>query len=184
MELLRPNEVIQRNNNANNNENQQNNNNNNQNNNPNNIPNNIPNNNQNHNPQNNVPDPNPQNNIPNPNINLNNLNPNNLNPNNFHHVIHANEDQFLLNEKYTKSLYEIFSTLIFTRNFHKVSIALIIFMSSWICYLIYISNYNIYSIITKLESNESYFSIIIWIVISIILMISWNFYLFIYKIFG
>lgn len=180
MELLRPNEVIQRNNNANNNENQQNNNNNNQNNNPNNIPNNIPNNNQNHNPQNNVPDPNPQNNIPNPNINLNNLNPNNLNPNNFHHVIHANEDQFLLNEKYTKSLYEIFSTLIFTRNFHKVSIALIIFMSSWICYLIYISNYNIYSIITKLESNESYFSIIIWIVISIILMISWNFYLFIY----
>ena len=49
MELLRPNEVIQRNNNANNNENQQNNNNNNQNNNPNNIPNNIPNNNQNHN---------------------------------------------------------------------------------------------------------------------------------------
>ena len=166
MELLRQNEVIPRNNDTNNNEN------------PNNV---VPNNNQN----NNLNQNNHQNNILNQNININNinqnsLNQNNLNANRFHHIIHANENRFLLNEKYTKSLYEIFSTVIFTKNFHKISFALIIFMTSWVCYLIYVRNYNYYSIITKLESKDSYFSIIIWIIISIILMVSWNFYLLIY----
>ena len=173
MENLRENGPIERN--ANNNNNNQNNhiNNNNLNNNNNNINNAEANNNENHNNNNNN------------NNNFPNFNLNNLNYNRFRHVLHTHELEFLLNKKYSKSLWEIINTLTFTKNCHKISFSIILFLIFCISYLIAFMNYRNSSIIIKLESEESYFEIIIWMINIVILIISWNFYLFLYtSVFG
>ena len=173
MENLRENGPIERNaNNINNqnNENNQINNNNNLNNN-NNINNNVQeNNNENQNNNNN---------------NFHNFNLNNLNYNRFRHVLRTHELEFLLNKKYSKSLWEIINTLAFTKNCHKISFSIILFLIFCIAYLFIFMNYRNSSIIIKLESEESCFEIIIWMINLVIIIISWNFYLFLYTtIFG
>ena len=172
MELLRPNETIQRNdnnsNNANNRNNQHlNNENNGINQNPNPFMNAQNNNNQN-------------NNINENNIDINNINLNNFNYNRFHHFIHSHENEFLLNKTDPKSFYEIICSLIFSKKCYKISIAIVLFLLFWIIYLLHMMNYNNNFLLTKLESEENYFPIIIWMSVSIILILSWNFHLFIY----
>ena len=161
-------------NNANNNQNIENNVNNNPENNNNENNNNI---NHNHNV---IPPPNPQNNNQNNNaergggFNFGNFNLNNLNYNRFRHVLHTHELEFLLNQKYSKSLWEIMCTLTFTKICHKVSFFLLVIFFFCILYLLIVMNYKNSSIILKLESEESYFEIIIWMASIMIIIISWN----------
>ena len=117
--------------------------------------------------------------------NFNNFNLNNLNYNRFRHVLHTDELEFLLNKKYSKSLWEIICTLTFTKNCHKISFSIILFLFFCIAYLFTFMNYRNSSIIIKLESEESYFEIIIWMINIGIIIITWNFYLFLFTtIFG
>ena len=182
MEHLVENQPIERNNN-NNIINNINNNNNNinqigENNNNQNIENNVNNNINNNN--NAMPPPNPQNNNQNNNgergggFNFGNFNLNNLNYNRFRHVLHTHELEFLLNQKYSKSLWEIICTLTFTKMCHKISFFLLAIFFFCIFYIFIIMNYKNSSIILKLESEDSYFEIIIWMIAIIIIIISWN----------
>ena len=181
MEHLVENQPIERNNN-NNIINNINNNNNNinqigENNNNQNIENNVNNNINNNN--NAMPPPNPQNNNQNNNgergggFNFGNFNLNNLNYNRFRHVLHTHELEFLLNQKYSKSLWEIICTLTFTKMCHKISFFLLAIFFFCIFYIFIIMNYKNSSIIL-LESEDSYFEIIIWMIAIIIIIISWN----------
>ena len=203
MEHLVENEPIERNNNNNNINNNNNNinqigeinnNNNNiqnidnhlqgQNNNINNIPNN---NNDINNTNNALPPPNLQNNVPNnenvyeDGFNFANFNLNNLNYNRFRHVLHTHELEFLLNQKYSKSLWEIICTLTFTKICHKISFFILSILFFCIFYLLIIKHYNNSSIILKLESEDSFFEIIIWMVNIFIIIISWNFHMFLFS---
>lgn len=156
MEHLRENEPVQRNNNINNN-------------------------NQNNNDGGNINDNNHNNNVGNNNQhNHNNNNFNNLNYNRFRHVLRTHELEFVLNKKYSRSLWEKICNLTFTKNCHKISFAIILFLAFWITYFFTFMNYKNSSIIIKLESEDSYFEIIIWMIIIAIIIITWNFYLFLY----
>ena len=172
------NNILEQNNNINNNDNANNNINNDINNNNNNINNEIP-------PDN--PENNNQNNNQNNNIgqeggfNFANFNLNNLNYNRFRHVLHTHELEFLLNQKYSKSLWEIICTLTFTKICHKVSFFILAFFFFCILYLLIIMNYKNSSIISKLESEDSYFEIIIWMVNIIIIIMSWNLHMFLFS---
>ena len=161
MEHLRENEPVQRNNNVNNN---------NQNNNG---GGNINGNNHNHNIDNN-------NHHNNNNNNNNGNNFNNLNYNRFRHVLRTHELEFVLNKKYSRSLWEKICNLTFTKNCHKISFSIILFLTFWVVYFFTFMNYKNSSIIIKLESEDSYFEIIIWMIIIAIIIITWNFYLFLY----
>ena len=134
-----------------------------------------------------VPPPNPQNNNQNNNgeqgggFNFANFNLNNLNYNRFRHVLHTHELEFLLNQKYSKSLWEIICTLIFTKICHKVSFFILAILFFCIFYLLIIMNYRNSSIILKLESEDSYFEIIIWMASIIIILLSWNFHMLLFS---
>ena len=134
-----------------------------------------------------VPPPNPQNNNQNNNgeqgggVNFANFNLNNLNYNRFRHVLHTHELEFLLNQKYSKSLWEIICTLIFTKSCHKVSFFILAILFFCIFYLLIIMNYRNSSIILKLESEDSYFEIIIWMASIIIILLSWNFHMLLFS---
>ena len=161
MEHLRENEPVQRNNNVNNN-------------------------NQNNNGGGNINGNNHNNNIDNNhhhnnnNNNNNRNNFNNLNYNRFRHVLRTHELEFVLNKKYSRSLWEKICNLTFTKNCHKISFSIILFLTFWVVYFFTFMNYKNSSIITKLESEDSYFEIIIWMIIIAIIIITWNFYLFLY----
>ena len=147
--------------------------------------NNIPNENNDINNQNNaIPPPNPQNNVQN-NENLEgigfNFNFNNLNYNRFRHVLHTHELEFLLNQKYSKSLWEIIYTLTFTKICHKISFFILSILFFCVLYLLVIKHYNNSSIILKLESEDSYFEIIIWMVNIFMIISSWNFHMFLFS---
>ena len=141
------------------------------------------NNNNNNNHNNAVPPPNPPNNEANQGggFNFANFNLNNLNYNRFRHVLHTHELEFLLNQKYSKSLWEIICTLTFTKVCHKVSFFIFFILFFSIFYLLIIMNYKNSSIISKLESEDSYFEIIIWMVNIIIILISWNCHMFLFS---
>ena len=141
------------------------------------------NNNNNNNHNNAVPPPNPPNNEENQGggFNFANFNLNNLNYNRFRHVLHTHELEFLLNQKYSKSLWEIICTLTFTKVCHKVSFFIFFILFFSIFYLLIIMNYKNSSIISKLESEDSYFEIIIWMVNIIIILISWNCHMFLFS---
>ena len=141
------------------------------------------NNNNNNNHNNALPPPNPPNNEGNQGggFNFANFNLNNLNYNRFRHVLHTHELEFLLNQKYSKSLWEIICTLTFTKVCHKVSFFILFILFFSIFYLLIIMNYKNSSIISKLESEDSYFEIIIWMVNIIIILISWNCHMFLFS---
>ena len=134
-----------------------------------------------------VPPPNPQNNNQNNNgeqgggFNFANFNLNNLNYNRFRHVLHTHELEFLLNQKYSKSLWEIICTLTFTKICHKVSFFILAILFFCIFYLLIIMNYRNSSIILKIESEDSYFEIIIWMASIIIILLSWNFHMLLFS---
>ena len=134
-----------------------------------------------------VPPPNPQNNNQNNNgeqgggFNFANFNLNNLNYNRFRHVLHTHELEFLLNQKYSKSLWEIICTLTFTKICHKVSFFILAILFFCIFYLLIIMNYRNSSFILKLESEDSYFEIIIWMASIIIILLSWNFHMLLFS---
>ena len=128
----------------------------------NNIDNNINNNineNNNINNNNNIPPNNPQNNEEAQGgvFNFANFNLNNLNYNRFRHVLRSHELEFLLNQKYSKSLWEIICTITFTKKCHKISFFILSILFFCISYLLVIKNYKNSSIILKLESEDSYF---------------------------
>ena len=205
MEHLRENEPVERNNNIindninniNNNINQLGENNNNNQNIDNNVVaqnnnlNNILNENNEINNNNANPPPNPQNNEQNnPHnneinqegvFNFANFNLNNLNYNRFRHVLRTHELEFLLNQKYSKSLWEIIITLTFTKFCHKASFFILSFLFFSILYLTIIKNYRYSSIILKLESEDSCFEIVIWMVNIFIILVSWNCHLFLFS---
>ena len=81
--------------------------------------------------------------------------------------------------KVSNILLEFLSSLIFTKNCHIVSFILIVFLMVWIFYLFSFMNFHNCSIM-KLESEESYFWLIIWVINIIIFLITWNFYVFLF----
>ena len=152
----------------------------------NNIDNNINNNineNNNINNNNNIPPNNPQNNEEAQGgvFNFANFNLNNLNYNRFRHVLRTHELEFLLNQKYSKSLWEIICTITFTKKCHKISFFILSILFFCISYLLVIKNYKNSSIILKLESEDSYFDIIIWMINIFIIILTWNFHMYIFS---
>ncbi len=131
---------------------------------------------------NNVNNNNMRNQIPNSNINNNsNSNSNNVNNNNNinnNNVIN-NENEVFKERKFRQILVNIFTSLIYTKNCHKISFILILLFLFWIFYLFSFINYQNCSIM-KLESEDSYFWIIIWMINGIIFLFSWNLYVFVF----
>ena len=132
------------------------------------------------------------NNIINNNISSNQIlnnnvnNNNNLNPQNNNNIRNNNNNQNSNNEnevynerKIKQLLVNIFSSVIYTKNCHKISFILILLFLFWIFYLFSFINYQNCSIM-KLESEDSYFWIIIWMCNGIIFVFSWNFYVFVF----
>ena len=82
-------------------------------------------------------------------------------------------------KKYIQKIINFFNSIIYTKNCHKISLILILLLLFWIFYLFSFINYQNCSIM-KLESEDSYFWIIIWMMNGIIFIISWNFYVYIF----
>ena len=123
------------------------------------------------------------NNIINNNI-LANQNPNNYinnnnNNNNNNNQIINDENEVYRERKMKQILVNLFTSVIYTKNCHKISFILILLFLFWIFYLFSFINYQNCSIM-KLESEDSYFWIIIWMANGIIFVFSWNFYVFVF----
>ena len=116
------------------------------------------------------------NNINNNNTNSNNINNNNTNNNN--NIIN-NENEVYKERKIKQIITNLFTSVIYTKNCHKISLILILIFLFWIFYLFSFINYQNCSIM-KLESEDSYFWIIIWMLSGIIFVFSWNVYVFIF----
>ena len=119
-------------------------------------------------------------------ISNNNANNNNLNPQNNNNNRNNNNNQFINNEneaykdrKIKQFIVNLFSSVIYTKNCHKISCILILLFLFWIFYLFSFINYQNCSIM-KLESEDSYFWIIIWMINIIIFVFSWNCYVFVF----
>ena len=113
-----------------------------------------------------------ENNANNQNLNNSNNSINNRNNSN-------NENDNYNDKKLNEIIIEFFNSIIYTKNCHKISLILILLFLFWIFYLFSFINYQNCSIM-KLESEDSYFWIIIWMMNGIIFIISWNFYVFIF----
>ena len=125
------------------------------------------------------------NNIVNNQTSNNNINPNNINNNlnnnnnNISNRIVNNENEVCEEKKIKQLLESLFTSVIYTKNCHKISLILILLFLFWIFYLFSFINYQNCSIM-KLESEDSYFWIIIWMINGIIFLFSWNFYVFVF----
>ena len=125
------------------------------------------------------------NNIVNNQTSNNNINPNNINNNlnnnnnNISNRIVNNENEVYKEKKIKQLLASLFTSVIYTKNCHKISLILILLFLFWIFYLFSFINYQNCSIM-KLESEDSYFWIIIWMINGIIFLFSWNFYVFVF----
>ena len=108
------------------------------------------------------------NNSQNLNNSINSLNSDNENDNN--------------ERKWNQTIISFFNSIIYTKNCHKISLILILLFLFWMFYLFSFINYQNCSIM-KLESEDSYFWIIIWMMNVIIFIISWNFYVYIFTSF-
>ena len=119
--------------------------------------------------------------ISNNNINNNNnVNPNILNNNNNNNNhINNNENDTYKEIKIKQILLNLFTSVIYTKNCHKISFILILLFLFWIFHLFSFINYQNCSIMI-LESEDSYFWIIIWMTNGIIFLFSWNFYVFVF----
>ena len=111
----------------------------------------------------------------NPNNHINN---NNNNNNNNNQIIN-DENEVYRERKMKQILINLFTSVIYTKNCHKISFILILLFLFWIFYLFSFINYQNCSIM-KLESEDSYFWIIIWMANGIIFVFSWNFYVFVF----
>ena len=112
----------------------------------------------------------------NPNISQNiNNSLNSLNSNNSI----KNEKDNNSDRKFSEKIIDFFNSIIYTKNCHKISFILILLFLFWMFYLFSFIKYQNCSIM-KLESEDSYFWIIIWMMNGIIFIISWNFYVFIF----
>ena len=111
----------------------------------------------------------------NPNNHINN---NNNNNNNNNQIIN-DENEVYRERKMKQILVNLFTSVIYTKNCHKISFILILLFLFWIFYLFSFINYQNCSIM-KLESEDSYFWIIIWMANGIIFVFSWNFYVFVF----
>ena len=101
------------------------------------------------------------------NNSINNESENNNNNNNYN------------DKKCNKIIINFFNSIIYTKNCHKISLILILLFLFWMIYLFSFINYQNCSIM-KLESEDSYFWIIIWMMNGIIFIITWNFYVYIF----
>ena len=90
-----------------------------------------------------------------------------------------NESENINDRKCNRIIINFFNSIIYTKNCHKISFILILLFLLWMIYLFSFINYQNCSIM-KLESEDSYFWIIIWMMNGIIFVISWNFYLYIF----
>ena len=110
----------------------------------------------------------------------NNSQNNNMNNNRANSNINVNNENENYNDKkINQIIIDFFNSIIYTQNCHKISLILILIFLFWIFYLFSFINYQNCSIM-KLESEDSYFWIIIWMINGIIFIISWNFYVFIF----
>ena len=114
------------------------------------------------------------------NNNTNTNNNNNLNnsSNSISNMSNENENNNA-DKKYNQRVLDFFNSIIYTKNCHKISLIIILVLLFWMFYLFSFINYQNCSIM-KLESEDSYFWIIIWMMNGIIFIISWNFYNFIF----
>jgi len=108
----------------------------------------------------------------------NNINNNIINNNN-NRIINNNENEANKEMKIKQILKNLFISVIYTKSCHKISFILILLFLFWIFYLFSFINYQNCSIM-KLESEDSYFWIIIWMICGIIFLFSWNFYVFVF----
>ena len=91
-----------------------------------------------------------------------------------------NNDNNSNNEKKcNKIIINFFNSIIYTKNCHKISLIIVLLFLFWMIYLFSFINYQNCSIM-KLESEDSYFWIIIWMMNGIIFVITWNFYVYIF----
>ena len=111
--------------------------------------------------------------------NENNNNQNLNNSNSSVNSINSENDNFnnYYNKKFSQIISDFFDSLIYTKNCHKISIIVILLFIFLIFYLLSLINYQNCSI-RNLESEDSHFWIIIWMINIIIILISWNFYVF------
>ena len=113
--------------------------------------------------------------------NNNNIIPNNINNNinNINNRISNNENEIYKERKISLILKNLFISVIYTKNCHKISFILILLFLYWIFYLFSFINYQNCSIM-KLESEDNYFWIIIWMANGILFVFSWNCYVFVF----
>ena len=113
--------------------------------------------------------------------NNNNIIPNNINNNinNINNRIPNNENEIYKERKISLILKNLFISVIYTKNCHKISFILILLFLYWIFYLFSFINYQNCSIM-KLESEDNYFWIIIWMANGILFVFSWNCYVFVF----
>ena len=114
-------------------------------------------------------------------VNNNNIIPNNINNNvnNINNRISNNENEIYKERKISLILKNLFISVIYTKNCHKISFILILLFLFWIFYLFSFINYQNCSIM-KLESEDNYFWIIIWMANGILFVFSWNCYVFVF----
>ena len=110
-------------------------------------------------------------------INLNNSQNINNSNSSINSISNDNENNY--ERKWNQTIINFFNSIIYTKNCHKISIILILLFLFWMFYLFSFINYQNCSIM-KLESEDSYFWIIIWMMNVIIFIISWNFYVYIF----
>ena len=103
------------------------------------------------------------------------------NPLIFNNVIHQNNPQIIINQPIKISFSNIINKLIFSNNCFIVSFVICILINMLIYNFFFQFNKETFYF-TKFESDDSYFWLFFWMINIEIILISWNFYFFIFSV--
>lgn len=90
-----------------------------------------------------------------------------------------NNPQLIIQHSSTKTIGNILYMMFLTKNCYRISLSVMSIICSWLLYTHLTLDYGDFSLI-KLESEDSMFWLFIWQIISITIIVLWNFYLFIF----
>ena len=102
------------------------------------------------------------------------------NPLIFNNILRQNNPQIIINQPFKLTFSNIINKIIFTKNCFIITFVLCILINFLIYNIFFQYNKETFSF-TKFESEDNYFWLLFWMINIEIIMISWNFYFFLFS---
>ena len=102
------------------------------------------------------------------------------NPLIFNNILRQNNPQIIINQPFKLTFSNIINKIIFTKNCFIITFVLCILINFLIYNIFFQYNKDTFSF-TKFESEDNYFWLLFWMINIEIIMISWNFYFFLFS---